>query len=429
MKKKLSRFFTISRRHDAGFTLTELIIVIAILAILAGVAVPSYNLYVKKARERADLELIAAVNNAFAAACLESQIEVKDVSTASVSVVDNMVHGVSTVATEDTLEDKVINQIGVTFNALFVGNHETKFVTENVNSLQWNDEEDTFEISADYTNIRIYLANGNVVNVSAEDMQAIQNSAYVELGYSGVAQAIINLSKSGELLAKTAGTLGMMGRLTAAMKSYGLIDATKATQLENNLKLTNIGEESYTVAVTESSNGLQMVTAKYLSKNENAADELLAMDLGQNATGLLTGMVDSGGVKTVSAASLQSALIESFASYSEYAQTTITYETGGFMGIGATKYEVPLSGYILSEEYQKDPIANIYRVKQTAEWQAYVASPQYQEDKNGFVAILSILGDNLGTVTKQGNIDVNEYLASGIECQSAQDCLKAVLGD
>ena len=59
-------------KKNGGFTLVELIVVIAILAILAAIAVPAYSGYISKANEAADQQLLAAVNTAFAAACLEN---------------------------------------------------------------------------------------------------------------------------------------------------------------------------------------------------------------------------------------------------------------------------------------------------------------------------------------------------------------------
>ena len=69
--EKAKRFFTLSAKHE-GFTLVELIVVIAILAILAGVAIPAYSGYIKKSQEAADNTLLSAVNRAFASACLEN---------------------------------------------------------------------------------------------------------------------------------------------------------------------------------------------------------------------------------------------------------------------------------------------------------------------------------------------------------------------
>ena len=64
LKKKMKAFFTLKRRADDGFTLVELIVVIAILAILGGVAVPAYSGYVKKANMGADQSLAGEVAHA-----------------------------------------------------------------------------------------------------------------------------------------------------------------------------------------------------------------------------------------------------------------------------------------------------------------------------------------------------------------------------
>lgn len=68
------------KRSRAGFTLVELIVVIAILAILAGVAIPVYSGYIKKANEAGDLQLLAAVNTAWAAACVSAGVVPTQVS-------------------------------------------------------------------------------------------------------------------------------------------------------------------------------------------------------------------------------------------------------------------------------------------------------------------------------------------------------------
>lgn len=56
-------------RKNGGFTLVELIVVIAILAILAGVAIPAYSGYIAKANDAAVLSELVAIETAAQAAC------------------------------------------------------------------------------------------------------------------------------------------------------------------------------------------------------------------------------------------------------------------------------------------------------------------------------------------------------------------------
>lgn len=72
LKKEIKRFFTLKHKANNGFTLVELIVVIAILGVLGGVAVPVYSGYVEKANRSADDQLLATINKAYAVACLKN---------------------------------------------------------------------------------------------------------------------------------------------------------------------------------------------------------------------------------------------------------------------------------------------------------------------------------------------------------------------
>ena len=437
-KKKLKAFFTLSRHANGGFTLVELVIVIAILAILSGVGTAGYAGYIKKTNDAADKQLLAAVNTAFASACMEGKVDVANVTEASISMDGQKVFGLSTItatATETSAEAD-INVIAPAFDRYYGGNEEAVFKKENVNSLVWNDAEDSFVLSEDYTSMRVVLANGKTVNVSAEDLQAIQESTFADMGYSGIAEAINSLSGSSELLAKLAGTFRKTDRLTAVMLANGLISNEKSSELANNLKPDNILSSTYGKAAKEVGNGLQMVTAKYLASGANT-DELLGMTF-SDSTSMLNGLTGSGGTKTVSALALQYALVESFANSSASSETTVSYTVneGSFFRPNNVTYTVSVSEFLASDYAKDDPIKAMAAVQATDGYKNnYQNSDQYNSDVKGFVGALSLLGDNLGSVNPDGSvkndyaIDPNDYLSNGISSNSAKEVLTAVVGE
>ena len=159
----------------AGFTLVELIVVIAILGILAGIAIPVYSGYVEKAREAGDLTLLDAVNTAFAAACAAHGVDPTNIIGAA-ELVNGCVSAVS-VSGRD-INGQPADSVGINtdFMNFFGDNSSTPFQV--YTSLAYDKPNGVFikgngkpgMVSVSYKDGRLYISQSDLQTLLASNL-------------------------------------------------------------------------------------------------------------------------------------------------------------------------------------------------------------------------------------------------------------------
>ena len=115
--------------NHEGFTLVELIVVIAILGILAGIAIPVYSGYINKANQAKDETLRGAVNTAFAAAWIATNPEANSMPSSATLIMSDdgkRVVGVSGASLDDDPAAAASNPLNDNFVLFFGDNSNTE---------------------------------------------------------------------------------------------------------------------------------------------------------------------------------------------------------------------------------------------------------------------------------------------------------------
>lgn len=287
-------------KNESGFTLVELIVVIAILGILAGVGTVGYSGYIKKANMAADEILLDSLNTAFAAACVENGVDARSLTAAQATAT---IDGTITPADYQDEFDKYYE--GGTFKVIeslvfsqpigaFVNAEESVGYTygDTVIYLSQVDvkalKESTYGTKIGPENL---MGKVDYVTKLAASLMDSTNSTFVEL---------INSAEYGQILADT---LGINLNAEGGMEAYATACGNMMAEITSNLVADNPEKYAGQDATDENSqlykDAYNQIVANnavmYAAKNSSAvSDDILSVLGGSNAKGSIVTTINSG---------------------------------------------------------------------------------------------------------------------------------------
>lgn len=383
LKKKMKNFFTLTRKANGGFTLVELIVVIAILAILGGVAVPAYSGYIEKADAAADAQLLADVNKAFAAACMVEGVDNYKANGATATITDKKITAVSAPGVDDAV-------FYTTFDNFF--DNEGEFKGEDV-ELFYNQNIGGFAFNKAMT----FKFGNTTITLSAEDIAILSgDNAFSDRG-------------SAALLAD----IGVLENLLETGIGQQALDDVKHT----DAFLWALGSYAgMTKGESETDDAYLDRVAAYMEDTNNAnavysAQIMFAASQAANATEENLSFLFTGDAPVTSKITVRDADGNADAN-ATMANAALAYGM----------YTAYMQQYPAGDEEQNTDFAKVIN---SAAFKTYYASSQGQSDLEAYMAAMSMISDNTSNSEVTSSI-----LNNGItKNQELAELMKEVMGN
>ena len=452
-------------KGDGGFTLVELIVVIAVLAILAGIAIPAYTGYIEKAKEAGDLQLLGAVNTAFAAACAEYGVNPTEINARAIMDADKKVTGISaTAAVDGGMRNATSDQLNGSFVTYYGTNRNSAF--RSIDQIGYDRTAGLFTATGGVIYYTTTLYGEEVtLAVNVEDVDDYNESTYAKLGSNAV------LNQIDKVVDGAKATLAQMSN----PNTYPQFNQGFVAWLKDNFGMTDA--QISALSGEERANALVMMVASKAKDldvgatidlfNGNGSLDLQGMMEGGNATvdmatqmtvpfALAMAYVNSDYAGTINTGKQTWCYYDTEEEAIAAAQTmgvdpnTVSYnsrknqyrfKTTGEMSAydffynGATvEWESDPSGGMSQTisgtlngannlQNTNDVMDMVTIIASSEGFKQYMQSQQAVSDLEGFVAAMNMLDTNAS------NISTEDLLANGFGDDALQEMISSILGN
>ena len=402
-------------KKSEGFTLVELIVVIAILGILAGVGTVGYSGYIKKANMAADQQLVAAINQAYAIACVENGVDAAKTTASNITIGDDKTVAAADIQVTDPAEKA--DAIEAAFAKYFAGNESAAFkVAETLNFKR--DKGGVFE--ADFTEADTVEATyaGSKLSFSATDIANVNGSTFMNAstlgGASGLMNKVNDVTNFAAALTMGQGGAQFMDQVyqDSNFQKYLLdtfrIDTTGMTEAEIeealDSKLIGFAQQinpDPNMAAESIAKVRANVAVMYAAQNAAKMDQdtVIALLSGDDAKGAILSTLDGTGANAKQDAFAQAAL--AYGMYTAFAHSSFG-----------------------SQEAQNKSAFDAMMDLNNPQFKAYLADEQAKTDLQGYMSALNMI--NSGA---KDSAAVDQMVVKGFNDTELVEALEGVLGN
>ena len=355
---------------NKGFSLVELIVVIAIMAILVGVAVPVYTSYIDKADRAKDEQLLEEINQAFAVVCAGEALYINTVTDATIAVAADGAIDLAGMTVK--VGDVTITTLGTKMVEILGEDLEFNVIEK----IWYNSTTRRFE---EQTGV-LFTYGGVTFMLDEADIAALKNSAFGEIGVEALLSKVdlaTSFATNIEPTSQLAQLIYSQDNFNALAIALGFELPDEANEFEAAFyalmvqkaqqMAADAGSDDVDAYMNAASNAILANNAVLIAAtNSNISDEFVAsLSNGEALDAVLENLDNAQNAEGMAQAAF------AYAMYTSYKQST--------------------------EEFDADEPIDITDVKQVLEsdgFKTYMSGDQAKADMAGYFAAMNMINDS-----------------------------------